>query len=323
MLNVFNPAGPVQIGNSLVHSPTAGRTVFVHHNLPSVSELPPGMHEMGRTSVQNALLLVRTGRADVIQLLPGHTESIAIADAWSNLGSATGVVIKGPPLGPPAVFTWTTATSTLKMDTDDLVIDGSRSSTGYGIEFHMAGPTGTTALTVAAPLNISGARNVINGCKIEVGIDGDQLCTDAIVTTAAADDLVITNNWVYGNSASELTTLFKFVGADRLLFSRNIVTGALATDTEGLLTFVTTASTGITIADNLLHANGTLNETNIAMAANIVVTGWLVRNFCRNMTDTNNNYIVTSGTGVDVQLMDNYGINNSNERGLAEGTASA
>ncbi len=39
------------------------------------------------------------------------------------------------------------------------------------------------------------------------------------------------------------------------------------------------------------------------------------------MTDTNNaQIVVTSG---DVQLFENYGVNNSNERGIALGTASA
>jgi hypothetical protein len=79
----------------------------------------------------------------------------------------------------------------------------------------------------------------------------------------------------------------------------------------------------VLIADNLLHANGTGNTVAIQMSANLVNTGWIVRNFMRNMTDANNNYIVTSGTGVDVQLQWNFGINNSNERGLEEGTASA
>lgn len=310
------PAGAF-IGSNFV-APTGGQVFYVRGdgtNATSYSYDPAGLQDRLIASVQKALSYCVAGRGDTVLVLPGHTENLAAANSWSNL--VAGVTIKGCGLGNlRPTFTWTTATSTLLLSKANVTLDN--------LILLCAGPAGTTALTVAAPINISAAGVTIRNCKIEVGIDADQLATDAIVTTAAADDLTIANNEVYGAAAAEITTCFKIVGADRLKFVNNIVRGALATDTDGLLKFVTTLSADVFIVNNYLHANGTGNQTCIDMAANLANTGWLDYNICRNMTDANLNWILTSGSGVDMQLgNNNWGINNSNERGKQIGTASA
>lgn len=291
---------------------TCGKVYFVGNR----SGLPAGdgsKADYPLSTLNAALGKCRSGAGDIVYVLPGHAENVAAADSWSSLVASTKIIGLGTGNDRPQ-FTWSTATSTVLLDVANVLIEN--------CILLMAGPSGSTALTVAAPMTISGAGCAIRGCRIEVGIDADQLATAAITTTAAADDLLIEGNTVHGAAAAELTTVFQFVGADRLVFRNNNVTAALATDTDGLLQFVTTGSPGILITDNLLHANGTGNTVCIQMSANIVVNGWVVRNFMRNMTDANVNFIVTSGTGVDVQLQWNFGVNNSNERGVEEGTAS-
>jgi len=296
-------------------TPPGGQVFYVRGNGTTVTEYSQDQLT-GRlyASVQRALAATVANRGDKVYVLPGHTENLAGADSWSNMTASTSVIGLGRGANRPT-FTFTTSGSTLALNDANVTIANCR--------FLAAGPAGTTALTVAAPFTWSAAGNAFVGNYVQVGIDADQLCTAAFTTTAAADDLIIDGNEVDGAAASEMTTCFKFVGADRLRVTRNIIRGALATDTDGLLQFATTASTNVLIADNLLHANGSGNTVCIDMAANLVNTGWIVRNFMRNMTDANNNYIVTTGTGCDVQLQWNFGINNSNERGLEEGTASA
>ena len=261
-----------------------------------------------------AKLNATTNRGHVIFVMPGHAENISTADHASNTGAADSFAIVGLGTGTSRpTFTWSVATATWLVDTANVALDNLR--------LLMAGPAGSTALTVAAPITISAAGCQIRNCYIQTGIDADQLSTDSIITTAAADDLVIENNQVIGAAAAEQTTVFKFIGCDRLVFRNNYVVGGVATDTDGLLHFLTTASTDVLIANNLLRAAATGNETCIHMNTALAHTGWIIGNFMRNAVDGNNNYITTHASA-NVQLQWNFGVNNNNERGLEEGTAS-
>lgn len=247
-INVVDPGGVLQIANALVYAPTGGRTIFVHSGFSGLSDMPPGMD--ARTSVQSALLLARSGRGDVIQLLPGHTESLAAADSWSNLGSATGVTIKGPPCGPPAVITWSAATSTLLMDTADLCIDGGREDGDFGIVLAMEPGTGT--VTVAAPITVTGARCAIKRCQIRLATDASNLVTDAIHVNAVTDFL-LKGNFIYGTTGTP-TTVLKSTGAvHRLRILNNHIAVPIVTAATGVLIDVSNAAaTELQVAGNLL-----------------------------------------------------------------------
>ena len=305
------PVG-VRLGNVTVLP--GGSNVHYVRSTGAADYDPPELAGRIHTTVNSALGQCRSGAGDTVVVLEGHTENLSTADSWSSLVAGTTIIGRGRGANRPT-FTFSAAASTVLLDVANVTVANCR--------FLAAGPSGSTALTVTAPFTVSAAGVAFVGNYCQVGIDGDQLCTAFFTTTANADDLLISGNHIDGAAAAEMTTCFKFVGADRLTFTGNRVRGAVATDTDGLLQFATTASTDVLISDNLIHANGSGNKTCIQMSANLANTGWLVRNFCRNMTDANTEWIVTSGTGVDVQLQDNYGINNSNERGLAIGTASA
>lgn len=248
MMNVINPQGPTQIANGAIFAPTGGRVIFVHSSLPSLSELPAGMHEFGRNSVQNALSLCRDGRGDVIQLLPGHAESIT-ADSWSNL-AATGVTVKGPPVGVPATFTWTVTGSTLLMDVADFSIDGGREDGDYGIIMNLSPAAGT--VTVTAPITASAARCSIKRCQIRTAFDATHLATTCI-TAATAVDFVLKGNYIYGITG-EPTLVFKTTGAcSRLRIIGNHIQTPIVTAASGVLIDISNAAfTGIQINGNLL-----------------------------------------------------------------------
>ena len=307
------PAG-ADLGSSML-VPPGGNVFFVRGNGTTVTGYdydPPGLADRLIASVAKALTYCVASRGDLIMVLEGHTENLGAA-AWPLVA---GVKIRGRGTGiNRPTFTFTAAGSTVLLSKANVVIENCR--------FLCAGPAGTTALSVAAPFTCSAAGNYLARNYFQVGIDADQLATAFFTTTAAGDDLTIIGNEVDGAANSAMTTCFNFVGADRLKFVYNTVRGGLATDTDGLLAFTTTASTDVLIASNLLHARSTGNTVCIQMAANLVNTGWIVNNFCRNVVDASVAWIITTGTGVNVQLQGNFGINNANEAGLAIGTASA
>lgn len=309
--------GAVDLGTAVV-IPPGGQVHYVRGNGTTTTEYeydPAQIRDRIYSSVQRALGACVSGRGDTVVVLPGHTENIAAADGWSNLVAGTRIIGLGAG-NQRGTITFTAAASTILLDVANVSIDN--------LIFNCAGPpTSTTALSVAAPFTVSAAGNTISRCRMNIGVDADQLCTAFFTTTAAATDLTIAGCHFHGGALALSTTVFKFVGADRLKFVGNNVSAALTTATDGLLQFATTASTDVLIADNILYANGANDETCIQMAANIANTGWMIRNFMRNGVDGNNNYIVTSGTGVSVALQWNFGVNNVNERGVEEGTASA
>lgn len=295
--------------------PATGGKVFWVGNRSGLPAGDGSTKDYPLSTMNAALAKCTSARGDIVIVLPGHAESINAADKWSSLVAGTKIIGLGTGNDRP-IFTWTTATATVLLDVANVHLDN--------LILQMAtDPSSTTATTVAAPITISAAGCSITRCRINMGVDADQIVTNGITTTAAGDDLLIADCEIHGAAAAELTSAIKLVGADRAKILRNKISVACATDTTGFILFATTASKDVLVADNFLHANGTGNKTCIDMSANLVNTGWLVRNFCRNMLDANAEWILTTGTGCDVQLMDNYGINNSNERGLAIGTASA
>lgn len=310
-----NYTGGIQAPNIGGAGTVAGKVFYVGNRsgLPSSNGADP-QHPFA--TLNAALAKCQANRGDVVRILPGHVETISSADQMSNL--VAGVTIEGIVTGGKnlPVLRWTAAAATFLLDVAGVTL--------RNLWLQMAGdPSGSTALTVAAPITVSAARCAIEGCLIQVGVDADQLVTDAITTTAAADDFVVNDCEIYGAAAAEVTTVLKLVGADRLRLTRCKITAASATDTAGIVVFATTASTDILISDVVIHANGAGNKTCIDMSAALANTGTIDYVLCRNMTDANTEWILTTGAGCDVQLGNNvYGVNNSNERGKQIGTAS-
>lgn len=201
------------------------------------------------TTLNQACSYVRAGKPDYIMVMPDHVESISTANQLTNLVAGTRIIGMGVGANRPT-FTWTTATASVLLNKDNvewsnciLNLDG-----------------GTTATTNAAPITISGNANALKGNLIRMGTDASNIVTIGITTTAAADDLTISDNFMYGATAAGCTTMLQFVGADRLRFLNNIVTGATTATGVGVVRFLTTASTNI-VVDNCRIANNIASST--------------------------------------------------------------
>jgi hypothetical protein len=253
-------------------------------------------------------------RGDKIVVHPNHTESLGSADSWANLVEGVSIIGLGTGDTRPT-FTFTDAASTLLLDQPGVKVVNCR--------FLCAGPSGTTALTVAAPLTVSGEGTALLGNYFEIGIDADQLCTNFCNVTGA-------NVTFYGNEirglaqASTPTSCITLTGANYFKFVGNRCKAALSAAAKGFIANSTTASADVFISDNFFHQWKSDSSACISLAANSVTTGTITRNRFRVMNDASVQGVVYSGTGVDVQLFENTIVNNTNETGLLnQGTASA
>lgn len=282
-LTVINHAGPYFTPTG-AYIPSAGETFYVGASQP-VGEIGEKItNDRFFTTVNAALNACYSGRGDTVFVLPGYTESIAAADAWSNLGTKTDVSVVGLGRGTnrPA-FTWTAAGSTILMDAANFRISN--------MNMYMAGSTGATAaLTVAAPITASAAGCALTDNFIHFGVDADQIVTIGVTTTAAADSFEFKRNQCYGDTAAECTTFLQLVGADNCEIWDNKIQGATSSTTVGTIRFLTTASVGIDFRRCIIqnykassvHAvtgmagvTGTVHQCGFGILDNTTLAGWV------------------------------------------------
>ncbi len=233
-------AAPVQTPYGVLSAPASRVAAYVHSS--GVQDLDDDYIRANTvTTLNEGLRRCRSGRGDVVYVMPGHAESISSADQMSNLKAGTNIVGLGHGSLRPT-FTWTAATATFLFDVANVTLSN--------CVLDMAGGGAGTALTVAAPITISAAGCGIYDCKMVMGHDADEIVTIGVTTTAAADDLVIAGCQVTSPTAAECTTCFRFVGADGLRFVNNTVLAATSSTTVGVVQFLTTASTNIEVGNS-------------------------------------------------------------------------
>ena len=230
----------------MVISPNGGQVTYVGTaaQVAALGETGACIASRVFPTVNAALANCVSGRGDYVYVLPGYTETISAADAWSGLGTKTAVTVVGLGRGTNRpTFTYSAATATILMDQNNFRIQN--------CVFYMAGDTGsTTALTVAAPITVSGAGCAIEDCWIHFGVDADQLVTIGVTTTATADNFEFKRNYCYGATAAECTSFMYLVGADFCEVWDNIIIGGTSSTTVGVIRFITTASVGIDFRRN-------------------------------------------------------------------------
>jgi hypothetical protein len=257
----LDPRGPLTMP-AATYSTVGQQIIYVHNSGASLDDLPAGFSSQIYTSVNDALTVCRSGRGDIIQLLPGHTESIDAADKWSSLGTKTGITVLGPHSGTPATFTWTAAASQIKFDTNGFVIDGGPKR---NIVLNLDAGTGT--VNTAEAIAITAAYCGIANCRVRAGTDANAKVTLGITLSDAADDCFLVNNHCYGATTAECTTMVDIAGADRLFMARNIFSGATSNTGVGIVRFKTTAATHVWLADNAYanrKASSTMAVTGVA-----------------------------------------------------------
>lgn len=251
----------------LVLSPSGGQVVFVGTgaNVNALGETGESIASRVYGSVNQALAQCVTGRGDIIYVLPGYTENIAIAAAWANL-AATDVTVCG--LGHNTnrpTFTWTTATSTVLFNTAQFRL--------INCILLLAGPLSASgSLTVAAPITISADGCEISDCDIYWGFDATHIVAIGITTTAAADHLVFDRNRCFAETLAVPTTTFlRLTGTDFLQIDGTFIIGPGSTTAIGPVQQLTTATLKAQITNSVFQ--NTLASSTIAFTAIAGCTG--------------------------------------------------
>lgn len=268
----------------MVISPNGGAVFYVGTSAQVAALGETGECIASRVSptINAALNQCVSGRGDVVYVLPGYTESIAAADAWSNLGSKTNVSVIGigSETARPAI-TWTAAASSVLFDVANFRIQN--------CQLFLAGPQAAgTAVTVAAPITISAAGWEISDCDIWWGFDADQIVTIGITTTAAADNGKFNRNRCYAETAAVPTTTFlRLTGADNIEMNGTFIIGPGSTTAIGPVQQLTTASLKSYIHDCTFQ--NTLAASTIAFTA---IAG------CTGIVDKCSFGVLASGNGI-------------------------
>jgi hypothetical protein len=217
------------------------------------------------STLNAGLARCRSGKGDVVVLLPGYTENVSTADFYTSLVAGTRIVGIGNPgetIHP--TLTWTATASTFLLDVADVHIDN--------ITMNWAGID-----NVVAPITVSAAGCSITNCKITV--------QSATASAGAAGGLVVA------------------VGASGFTFSNNVclsddedepLTGAAIVEISGAAPNVTVDSNYMSFA-----AAATVGGIRISAAApNFKVR----RNQMVNLETTSGdvNILISSATAMGV-----------------------
>lgn len=232
--------GPVQTPYGVLLPPNQRVAAYVHNSGAVDGDHQYFLHGQAPlyTDLNSAFALCRSGKGDVVVVMPGHTENIDSADDMDNLVAGTQIIGLGTGNMRPT-FTWSTAGSTFLFDVDDVKL----SNCILNLE------PGTGTVTVAAPITVSGDGCAITNCQIRFSTDADNKTTQGITVTG--DDFTFNNNICYGATAGECTAFMDVNAAHRLVMIGNYIAGATSNVAVGLLRFVTAASLNVYLKDNV------------------------------------------------------------------------
>lgn len=236
-----------------------GRVFLVRGNGTTTTEYTydtPGLRERLIPSITKALTYCVAGRGDTIYVLEGHTENVAGANAWTDLVAGTKIIGRGEGIQRP-ILTWSAAASQVAVSKANVSI--------ANMQMLCAGPAGTTAITVATPFAITAAGFKFIGNDVEAGVDADQIVTNMMTLSAAADDCRFGNNVIHAGPLSAVTTILVTAGAvDRLKIYGNRISVPVTTAATGVLLDLSNAA----MIDNDIIGNILANTT--ASSVNVI-----------------------------------------------------
>jgi hypothetical protein len=251
-------------------------------------------------------------RGTRIVVRKGSALSITAADFFSLQTTRKRILIVGEGDGVerPSI-TWTVAAATWLLDTDSIFLKNLRL---FLAGAHAAG----SALTVAAPITVTGAGCGIINCDIKAGFDADQLATIPITVGVGGDSFVFKGNTVFGAVAAPGTTFLRLTGCNDVVIDDNDIDYATTAAGVGVVQALTTAPLRTRIKGN--YMNNSMATSTAALTPMAGQTGVI-----------SDNYLEIRGAGLahitagsSTRRFNNYGINTgADETGALLGTPSA
>lgn len=220
------------------------------------------------SSIAAACARCRSGMNDIIGVLPGHVETLAVADSLPNLVAGTQIVSFGRPgASNNPTLTWTATASTLLLNVADVSV--------IGLNLNFAGID-----NVVAPVTFSAAGCALIGNFITLqDATASAGAVTPIVVAAGADNCLIANNKMLSDDAGEAqTNVISITGAvDNLEICGNKINCTLTSATGGIVQ-IGAAATNLDIHDNLFY-NTVEDGICIRVADTFAATGWIYKNY--------------------------------------------
>lgn len=247
-------------------------------------------------TIDAGINLCTASKGDTVHVMEGHAESIATAAAIAM--DTVGVTIQGHGVGTDRPqITWTDTAATIAVTAANAVMDN--------IHFINSEDTMVVGIPVTA------AHCHLTNCLFDDATAAEQTL-HWVTGTAAADYLTIVDCEHHGSDTAGSTGFITLAAADHVRIRRLISHGDFAAANIDM----SAACTDILIEDCALE-NANAIDVNIEGFAN--ATGWIRYNSLRVATDTQVTWINTPG---NMQLFENYGVNDDGQTGILAGTPS-
>ena len=194
------------------------------------------------STLNAGLARCRSGKGDVVIVLPGHTETVSTADFYTSLVAGTRIIgVADMYSGLMPVLNFTATASTFLLDVANVQISGLKFTVGID--------------EVVNFVNVSGAGCRIDNCYFQVGTASTMDMDTAIIVATGATDCVITNNRFVGTSTAVNTNIISVTGTgvNNFVISNNFF--HVSVSSNGVIDLSGTA-TGFEITDNRIHNVG-------------------------------------------------------------------
>lgn len=264
MLNSLRIAGPTEIAPGLTLVPTGGLIAYVHASgAAGLDRLPVGMADPDLgffTTINAALNATRANRGDYVCVLPGHTETLSVADGWSNAKAGVTVLGFGNSFTRPII--------TLSATGSQLTLNDANFHVENLVFVHAS-----ANVTLAADVSAAGVE--LRKCFFvasDYGAVANKMTT-VLRLSSGADDFVCQDTRIIGGATTAITdTCLINAAVARPRFSRCQFAAKLGTS-EGLITMATAAPTDVLIEYCTLEnrvASSTVALKGIASATGLV-----------------------------------------------------
>lgn len=277
-LNNIGLTGPFQMpALGVTNLPGGGLVRYVYQDssgngITSLSGLPSGLADISDLTLVSAMAKCRANRGDAIVILENHVETVGAG----TLTPIAGVTVFGRGNGDERpTFNWTAATSAI-----------ASAVANFRISNCILNLAATAATATTKALAFTGARNIIDNCKIVAGAaGGTQQATIGIELATGADRFQFLGNKVIAPTDAAVPTLIKLTNAvDYCEFLGNDIDVGMSATTGSLITF-TTAPTNIRIGGREGPYQGNKLRNSIASSTIVLTgvansTGWIDNNIC-------------------------------------------
>lgn len=224
-----------------------GNVLYVHNGGTSTG--PGYSPETAYSTIDAAVSACTADNGDVVVVLEDHAETITGAAGAALDVAGVKVVGLGEGRRRPRITFGTATAASFDVSAARCVVEN--------LVFLNAIDSQT------AMINVSGADCVIKNCEFQTG-DASTQAVLGVLTTAAANRLVVEGCHFHGTSDAGTTAQIRIVGGDAIILRNNILCGACAT--TGNLSNITTAATNLQVIGNFM-----LNQTADGNNKNIVL----------------------------------------------------